>query len=197
MKPASRVKIRACRLNGALSRGPITGEGKRRSSQNGTIHGLYSKQFVLTNESPEDFTTLVQEHIDAIHPRSRFELELVREMAVARWREQPIWTTEKRMMTEKMPHISHIWDEIVPEFAIFDEEDEQTREQTQTTAAFWMLAQNSPPFRPPEQPRIPQKTIFLKAIHRLLAARCGAPQPGKSEFSISNPTDDFFMDDAK
>ena len=48
MKLTSRVKIRACRLNGALSRGPVTEAGKRRSSQNGLSHGLYSRQILLS-----------------------------------------------------------------------------------------------------------------------------------------------------
>jgi hypothetical protein len=197
MKPSSRVKIRACRLNGALSRGPITGEGKLRSSRNGTIHGLYSKQVVLPNESPEDFEALVQAYIDALHPRNRFELELVREMAVARWRGQRIWTIEKRMMTETMPKILPIWAEIVPESANFDEDEEQTREINQTTDAFSTLAENNRHFLLLNSHEYRQKTIFLKALHRLLAARRGSPPPGESVFSISNPPDDFFMDIAK
>lgn len=197
MKPSSRVKIRACRLNGALSRGPITEAGKRRSSQNGTIHGLYSKQVVLPNESAGDFEALVQGYIGALHPRSRFELELVREMAVSSWRKQRIWTIEKRMMTEQMPEMSQIWNEIVPESAIFDEDEEQTREQNQTAGAFGTLAQTNRHFVLLSHHEYRQNTIFLKALHRLLAARRKSRKPGNSLFSIPNPPDDFFMDNAK
>jgi hypothetical protein len=169
MKPSSRVQIRAFRSNGALSCGPITAEGKR-PSRNGAIHGLCSTPVVLSNKSAEDFETpglaIVREYIDAFHPRNRFELELVREMAVG-GREQRILTIEKRIMTEKMPGMSPIRDEIIPDNAILNEVEEltreRTRERTQSAAAFWTLAQNSrreqPPAEnhPPEDSRLPAR----------------------------------------
>jgi len=61
-------RIRASRANGARARGPVTPEGKRRSSQNAISHGLLARSIVLENESPEAFETLFSQHIDrALH----------------------------------------------------------------------------------------------------------------------------------
>ena len=43
MKPSSKVRIRSSRANGALSRGPVSEAGKRRSARNSLFHGIYSK----------------------------------------------------------------------------------------------------------------------------------------------------------
>jgi hypothetical protein len=83
-------------------------------------------------------------------------------------------------MTEEMPKMSPIWHEIIPENAIFDAPDEPTREQTQTAGAFSTPAQNNRRFVLLSIHEHRRKTILLKALHRLLSARRGSPQPEKS-----------------
>jgi hypothetical protein len=48
-------RILSSRANGARSTGPVTAEGKRRSSQNATSHGLLARHIVMRDESPEGF----------------------------------------------------------------------------------------------------------------------------------------------
>ena len=52
----------ASRANGARSLGPATPQGKRRSSQNATTHGLLARCIVMENESTAAFEALVAHH---------------------------------------------------------------------------------------------------------------------------------------
>lgn len=88
-------KAQASRKNGAKSRGPITPEGKRRSSQNRRRHGLLAKTIVLAAEQPERFTRLLTSLCNEFEPQTPVEMALVETMAVARWRQMRIWSMEK------------------------------------------------------------------------------------------------------
>ncbi len=76
----------ASRKNGSQSCGPTSEEGKARSSQNGTRHGLYSSRIVLTNESQEDFDHLFLELTEEWNPVGPTENQLLQDIAVARWK---------------------------------------------------------------------------------------------------------------
>jgi hypothetical protein len=66
--PISEKRLAANRANGALSRGPITPEGKARSSQNAIKHGLQSNLVVLRNENKEAYQTVLQSYYDRFKP---------------------------------------------------------------------------------------------------------------------------------
>ena len=83
---ASQSKSDAARANGAKSHGPATPEGKARSSQNAIKHGLTATFKVLPGESEQDFETLLEAHRTQHQPTTALEEELVRNLAVARWR---------------------------------------------------------------------------------------------------------------
>jgi hypothetical protein len=74
--------------------GPKTPEGKRRSSQNATRHGLLANTVVLPCESEEHFLVLLDEYMHDFSPQSRIERDLVEELAATRWRLQRIWGME-------------------------------------------------------------------------------------------------------
>ena len=80
------IKAQTARSNGAQSNGPITPEGKARSSRNSLKHGLSGGQVVLEYESQADYDELEQSLVDHFHPATATERELVQEMAAARWR---------------------------------------------------------------------------------------------------------------
>ena len=50
---SSERQIAANRANGALSEGPVTPEGKRRSSRNAVKSGIYTNAVLINGESPE------------------------------------------------------------------------------------------------------------------------------------------------
>ena len=100
---ASQAQIEANRRNGAKSRGPITPEGKQKSSNNALKHGRRAeKTLVLSNESEDKFKDLHQACQAHFHPANDFEDELVYEIAVARWRLRRTWTIETNLLDTEM-----------------------------------------------------------------------------------------------
>ena len=84
----------ASRANGAKSHGPVTKEGKQASSQNSRKHGLLSKRVVLEGESQEEFDALLASFLEEHQPQTPTEAALIENMAVARWRQQRVWSLE-------------------------------------------------------------------------------------------------------
>ncbi|MBL8176517.1 MAG: hypothetical protein JNK48_17710 [Bryobacterales bacterium] len=90
----SEAQQEASRQNGAKSSGPATAEGRRRSAENSTKHGLFSSRVVLVNESQELFDRLLQSLIDEHKPVGPTEEHLVEDMAVARWKMRRLYSME-------------------------------------------------------------------------------------------------------
>jgi hypothetical protein len=83
----SDLKSETSRINGAKSHGPKTPEGKEASSKNSLKHGHTTTSIILLQcENPEDFKEFLAEHITIHQPTTPPELELVDQMAIARWR---------------------------------------------------------------------------------------------------------------
>ena len=91
-------RINSSRANGARSRGPITPEGKQRSSANALRHGLLAKCLVMENESIECFDELVTEHEERFAPADGVELAMVEVMVAAKWRMRRAWAIENHLM---------------------------------------------------------------------------------------------------
>ena len=87
----------AARTNGARSRGPVTPEGKRRSSQNATSHGLLARCIVMENESRTAFEALIAQHCDRLKPTDALDFGFIEEMAAAYWRLRRTWALENRI----------------------------------------------------------------------------------------------------
>jgi hypothetical protein len=96
----------ASRANGARGRGPVTEEGKSKSSQNALRHGLLAKATVLANESEDTFARLVAQHQAKLRPADDVEESAIEEMASSLWRLRRLWTIETRLFDnsiEKRP----------------------------------------------------------------------------------------------
>jgi len=83
---ATEKQIAASRANGAKSRGPVTPDGKRRSSQNARRHGLAAAAVVAEGELVESFNDLHAETIADFAPAIPREYNLVEIATQALWR---------------------------------------------------------------------------------------------------------------
>jgi hypothetical protein len=84
--PRTESQKDASRRNGALSHGATTPEGRARSSQNATKHGLFSPRTVLANESQEAFDHLHHSYLHEWNPQGQSELDLVQDLTIYRWK---------------------------------------------------------------------------------------------------------------
>jgi hypothetical protein len=125
MKQQNR-RAETARINGAMSEGPVTPEGKAKSAGNSLKHGLSSNKIVvLATENQEDCDILFNEFIELFHPVNTPERELVDQMVSARWRMRRL----RSMETE-------IFDMRVEEHGMFNKErhEKRTPERKQAVA---------------------------------------------------------------
>ena len=95
----TQIQKDASRTNGALSNGPVTDEGKARSSQNATKHGIFSKKVIVEGESQEEFEQLAESINARWSPATEEEQEAVRELILLRWRIRRASTVETKLLS--------------------------------------------------------------------------------------------------
>ena len=82
-----RSRAEQARINGAMSNGPKTVEGRLRISEANTKHGLYAvNATVMEIESNEAFDFYRAAAVRQLKPRTPFELQYVEEIADITWR---------------------------------------------------------------------------------------------------------------
>ena len=90
----------ASRHNGALSSGPISPDGKARSAQNATRHGLTGGPVVLPSESQEEYDAFLYSFTKAYRPRTLAELDRIQQMAAGQWRLRRIEHMEAAILNQ-------------------------------------------------------------------------------------------------
>jgi hypothetical protein len=91
-------QVSASRANGAGSLGPVTPEGKKRSSMNAVRHGLLARCLVLDNESRDCFDQLLAQFLECFRPANDVEFGMIEEMIAACWRQRRAWAIETSLM---------------------------------------------------------------------------------------------------
>ena len=113
---ATQAQIDAARANGAKSHGPVTEEGKAKSSQNALRHGAFASIVLLVSESPILFDSLTEDFIQTFQPANAVETKIVERLVAASWREQRAMHLEKEIvnlkMQEQLPEIAAKFKEI-------------------------------------------------------------------------------------
>ena len=80
------AQAEASRANGAMGRGPVTPEGKERSSRNAWQHGLAAEKFTVMDEEDADFEAYRQEFLDDLQPADALEGALAERVISLNWR---------------------------------------------------------------------------------------------------------------
>ncbi|MCZ2151575.1 MAG: hypothetical protein LC126_27855 [Bryobacterales bacterium] len=98
MSTISQAHSDAARGNGARSQGPISPEGKARSSQNARTHGLTASRIAfLSPEEQEEYDTLLR-HYTARHlPKTPEELDVFNMLLHAAWRLRNLTVAEAQL----------------------------------------------------------------------------------------------------
>jgi hypothetical protein len=96
----STLQSETARANGSKSKGPITLEGKAKSSQNAMKHGLAGGPIVLPYESQQEFDALHADFIHHFRPANSVERDLVHEIVSSRWRLRRIERMECALMSQ-------------------------------------------------------------------------------------------------
>jgi hypothetical protein len=102
MPKSSARRVASSRANGAQSKGPVTPDGKSRSSQNARLHGFCAEIMVLSTEDRPQYDQLYQAHILRFQPVDDIELHLVEKMVNAMWRERRAWYIETEALESKL-----------------------------------------------------------------------------------------------
>ncbi len=83
---SSEAQIAASRTNGAKSHGPVTPEGKAKSSMNACTHGLTAQTIVLRGEDPNRYQQLIDWYVASVGPLNPMEMDVTVTMAGAKFR---------------------------------------------------------------------------------------------------------------
>ncbi|MDZ4797572.1 MAG: hypothetical protein SGI92_05375 [Bryobacteraceae bacterium] len=100
------TRTEAAHTNGALSKGPITTAGKAVSSRNAIKHGLTAAEIVAPGEDPRAFDILRKNIEIDTGAKTVRELDLVFEMAAARWRLRRLAIIEKALIDREMDRMN-------------------------------------------------------------------------------------------
>ena len=91
--PLNRAAIN--KQNAQHSTGPVTPEGKRRSSMNALRHGLTGRVVVLPSEDLDQYQAFCKRIIDSLYVKTAIEIELAQTIAEQYWRLNRIRSIEE------------------------------------------------------------------------------------------------------
>ena len=95
---ATKKQIQANKNNAKKSTGPKTPEGKAKSAQNATTHGLTASTDVIKGESQEEFDAHKQAFLDVLNPQNAVEDFLADRVASLSWRLKRADRIERQML---------------------------------------------------------------------------------------------------
>jgi len=98
MSHTSQAQIEANRRYAKNGHGPVTPQGKSRSSQNALRHGLTGRIVVLPTEDMEVYKAFSRELVDSLNPETPMERQLAQTIADTQWRLNRARTYEDGMI---------------------------------------------------------------------------------------------------
>ena len=178
------TKSEAARINGAKSRGPVTEDGKRRSSTNALRHGLTAsrdKAFVCQNESQPGWDSLYDDLIARFDPVGQIELDLIAELAHARWRLRRCCAIETGVLDAEMDRQS----------ADLESRYEAVDDSARLAFAFSHLADNKRTLDVLSRYEAHARRGFDRALRNLIQLQTARRQrESENKFLRNEPTED-------
>ncbi len=101
--PLSDARLAANRANAQRSTGPVSVEGKARSSANSRKHNLTGREVLLPSDDRDLYTSFIDTLFDELRPATALETELVQIIADSHWRLRRIRPVEESMFTLAPP----------------------------------------------------------------------------------------------
>ncbi len=101
-------QLAANRANAQLSTGPRTPEGKARSAQNATRHGLTSHRVVLSSEEAPAYEALLENLRMEHNPRTLVQEQLVQDLAWSWWKLQRAVTFQTQTLETEPDNINKV-----------------------------------------------------------------------------------------
>jgi hypothetical protein len=95
---STQKQVQASRVNGGMSRGPVTAEGKRVAARNAVKHGIFCRQVVLDCEDREVFEEFASGMADYWQPAGPMESLLFDRVVAEAWRLQRVARIEREIM---------------------------------------------------------------------------------------------------
>ena len=113
-------KIDSARANGAKSHGPVTEQGRKKSSMNALKHGLTARTVLFSNDNHAEYDVLLESYVQSLQPIDPFEMDLVVEMVNTKWQQRRVQKFETELFDREMDEQKEKLDES------YDETFEQT-----------------------------------------------------------------------
>ena len=157
--------------NGAKSKGPVTQEGKIRSSRNAEKHGAYSSAVVLNHESLEEYETLSQRYHREFAPDNQSQADLVEQMLASVWRIRRLGALESAAIDHAVDAQRSQLD------AAYDNLDPETRAHF----AYDRLTTSSPTLVVYNRFQASQDRIYDRALRNLRLLKEAASKSMKSQ----------------
>jgi hypothetical protein len=107
MPDLSDAQWAANRANAELSTGPLTEEGKKRSSLNAMKHGLTGRTVVLPKEDKKEYLAFAREIADSLEPKTPVERELAQYIADQYWRLRRVKGIEDELVERGEATLQH------------------------------------------------------------------------------------------
>ena len=101
-KPSSPRRVEASRANGAKSHGPVTPEGKARSSQNARKHGVLAAIVTLTEDDQRLWQCIFDQYAARFEPRDQVEYDLVEEIVNCKFQMRQAWIQQTSALGMQM-----------------------------------------------------------------------------------------------
>jgi hypothetical protein len=109
-KESSQRRIEASRANGKKSRGPLTEEGKARSSQNSKKHAIRASRICLTAEDEEIYCAVFENYEARFQPRDQAEFDLLEEIVFYKFQMRKCWMQQSAALSMQIARDKNVVD---------------------------------------------------------------------------------------